>query len=159
MTSVASPRAARLNISSSSAGPSRPSSTISVQSTSPHKPSVLRKLRSFGFSVAGRQRSDESTIPSTSLTPEDAARASASAYAELRTHDGAAAGGGGQPTEDGTGMSEAERARVENGYEWEVQSDSEEDNEPDAYSWVDPSLVGTERLRATVRDDIYCINS
>lgn len=52
-------------------------------------------------------------------------------------------------------MSEAERARVENGYEWEAQSDSEEDNEPDAYSWVDPGLVGTERLRATVRDDIY----
>ncbi|GFZ46220.1 hypothetical protein JCM24511_04467 [Saitozyma sp. JCM 24511] len=149
MTSVASPRAAR----PSSAGPSRPSSTISVQSTSPHMPSVLRKLRSFGFSVAGRQRTDESTIPSTSLTPEDAARASASAYAELRTHDdGAGASAGGQPSQDRTGMSEAERARVENGYEWEAQSDSEEDNEPDAYSWVDPSLVGTERLRATPVD-------
>lgn len=56
-------------------------------------------------------------------------------------------------------MSEAERSRVENGYEWEAQSDSEEDNEPDAYSWVDPSLVGTERLRGTVRRrDINHIN-
>ena len=46
-----------------------------------------------------------------------------------------------------SGETERERNREEDRYEWEVESGEDEvEVEPDAYSWIDPSIVGTERL-------------
>lgn len=46
--------------------------------------------------------------------------------------------------------SDKDEENVEDGYEWEEDSDGGSDTvEPDAYSWVDPSLVGASGFRAS----------
>lgn len=46
---------------------------------------------------------------------------------------------------------ERDHAKEADGYEWEVESAEDElDVDPDSYSWVDPSIIGTERLGASV---------
>lgn len=47
-------------------------------------------------------------------------------------------------------MNDEERDNVENGYEWEVESEDGSDVEPDTFSWVDPSIIGSEAFRRSV---------
>jgi len=60
------------------------------------------------------------------------------------------AGSAGEAVQDDQRRTSTETDRVDR-YEWEVESGEDEvDIEPDAYSWVDPSVVGTEQLGSSV---------
>ncbi|KAL7422275.1 hypothetical protein Q5752_002921 [Cryptotrichosporon argae] len=103
-----------------------------------HVSARLKKLRPFSLHVAGRRRTQAPlavavVAPPRSLSPVP----STDPYANLVPRDA-----------DDDELSDAERARIEAGYEWELESAGTGNEEP-AYSWIDPSLLGTARLRAT----------
>ncbi|KAI9638407.1 uncharacterized protein MKK02DRAFT_42797 [Dioszegia hungarica] len=105
--------------------------------------SSFRRWRQ-NFSVAGRHRSSpqaavapQSSLDHTAATPTGGP---SDAYAELRPAPPSTNGHPPHPIvgdrQDG------------DGYEWEEDSEGEDmDVQPDAYSWVDPSLVGSANLR------------
>jgi hypothetical protein len=115
-------------------GSSRPPLEPSA-STSSSRSRVFDRLRPWKTTVAGRRKSGLfSHKKENDLVAGDpyvtAAVASSSSQGALAP-----------------GMSEAERNGVENGYDWEEDSDGGSDAaEPDTYSWIDPSLVGTSAL-------------
>lgn len=108
--------------------------------------SSFRRWRQ-NFSVAGRHRSSpqaavapQSSLDHTAATPTGGP---SDAYAELRPAPPSTNGHPPHPIvgdrQDG------------DGYEWEEDSEGEDmDVQPDAYSWVDPSLVGSANLRGIV---------
>lgn len=59
---------------------------------------------------------------------------------------------------EGIPTSRLEEEEVENGYEWEVDSDVGSDVQPDTFSWIDPSIIGTEGFHQSVslRFEHFC---
>ncbi|ORY32258.1 hypothetical protein BCR39DRAFT_523619 [Naematelia encephala] len=97
------------------------------------------KLRKWRLSVAGRKRTGwlkpTPSLQSHSTTSEQSAdRDGNDPYTVLQVVEE-------DTTKDGTG--------TDGGYEWEADSSTEDGTGSDAYSWIDPSIVGSARLRAT----------
>lgn len=99
------------------------------------------KLRPWKTTVAGRQKS--SFFSSNDPRKKDLDLVAGDPYVQ-------AAVGANAPLNSPTRTGEQTDDIAENGYEWEEDSDGgSEGIEPDAYSWVDPSLVGTSAFRAS----------
>ncbi len=123
------------------AGPSsQPSSPTSATNGSTSKFTSFQRLRQ-SLSVAGR-RKHEAPVAKVGPALEDGVGSSAYLAQPV------------QQSQNGVlNRSEDERdhAKEADGYEWEVESAEDElDVDPDSYSWVDPSIIGTERLGASV---------
>ena len=124
------------------AGPS--SETVSSSNETPgRRPSRLRGLRPWSFSARTVPSNASPSKPGPSGKPKaddpvdaDLARALQS-YEQLRVAD---------PRDKPLPLP----VQDEQPSKWLEADDEWVDNEPDAYSWVDPSEVGTERARATV---------
>ena len=164
---LSSSRAARLTMpadTAQSAGPSKsPSSTSMTSFASPKSP--LQKLKRWKLSYAGKSKPiprQESPVP---IPVPDGPR---NPYEELRPHDYATGSFEPPPAPGRTngdndvspGMSDGERERVESGYDWEAETEPEDEDEDeegseggadvDAYSWIDPSVVGSDEFRHDV---------
>lgn len=121
----------------------------STSSTS--RPRMRDKLRPWKTTVAGRQKSvffSSNDAGSSSSTRKKGAdlvagdpyvQTAVAANPPLRS-----------PRTNGTPEAEQTDHNVQHDYEWEEDSDAgSEGVEPDTYSWVDPSLVGTSAFRAS----------
>lgn len=115
------------------------------------KPKGFRRLRPWSLSVAGR-RKHEPVAPEPVYPREDGV--GGNAYVDLSPRDERAVG------RRHSAEIERTRPRSDDGYEWEAESGEDEvEIDPDAYSWVDPSIVGTERLGTSVSEQFLYFGS
>lgn len=129
------------------------SAPLLESSGSTSRPRMRDKLRPWKTTVAGRQKSGFFSSNDSNSRKRDpdlvagdpyvhaavASNANATVNTPIRS-PGARNTPEVTPTED----------NVERGYEWEENSDGGSDSmEPDAYSWVDPSLLGTSAFRGS----------
>lgn len=121
------------------------SSTPSSSSSLPRF-KTLRRLKQQ-LSVAGRSKPNSPAISSSASTVT--ARTDGDPYLHLDAWPEDDAGPSGLQVRE-EGMSDGERRRVEEGYEWELETQGDMSDAGDQYSWVDPSIIGTDRLGATV---------
>jgi len=117
-------------------------------STSSSRSRVFDRLRPWKTTVAGRRKSGLfSHRKENDLVAGDPYVTAAVASSSKHGVGPSTGNGNGHGT--GKGSSEEERSGVENGYDWEEDSNGGSGSdaaEPDTYSWVDPSLVGTSAL-------------
>ena len=136
-------------------------------------PTRFRKLRPWKLSYAGRKKSEfikraDSPTPLVSVIDP---------YVELKPADGYVPAVDVQDfadpppparhlTRSPSQLSDGEKERLETGYDWTAETDvedldpgrseSEEEIDVDAYSWIDPSVIGSDALR-TSAGPIACI--
>jgi hypothetical protein len=102
---------------------------------------VFDRLKPWKTSVAGRRKS---TLFSSSSTKKENDLIAGDPYVEqavASTSTPSPVSGAGS----GSNVVAGRRSEDGDGYEWEEGSEDEE-GEPDAYSWIDPSVVGTSAL-------------
>jgi hypothetical protein len=116
---------------------------------------TLRKFRSWrGKEKVENNVKEEPRLGSTvqevqDMDPYEELRPEVMEGAEL---DGTMKGRQGIPQVRVRAISDMSRGSNGDGYEWNMDSDAEDALavEPDAYSWVDPSIIGTDQLAVTV---------
>jgi hypothetical protein len=133
------------------------SSTDAENASAGPGPSTLRKsfrLRPWSLAGSGRRKTGASVEEEQRSAPEHDLEGATEdlEIGDRRTigREGLSLKGNGVP--DIRVRRTSEEGERKEGYEWNLDSDGEEALavEPDAYSWVDPSFVGTDRLGSSV---------
>lgn len=127
------------------------SAPLLQSSGSTSRPRMRDKLRPWKTTVAGRQKSGFFSSNDSNSRKRDPDLVAGDPYVHAAVASNTSANAPlGSPRRNGTPEVTPRDDNGERGYEWEEDSDGGSGGvEPDTYSWVDPSLVGTSAFRGS----------